>query len=73
MLFGIGLLRCLGAAVRQPASLSLAALLSISFLAWLGYAGAVLAHKLVFYGRILHFFGPFIVLGALVALHKLVV
>lgn len=71
LLFGIGLLRCLGAAVRQPAPLSLAALLSISFLAWLGYAGAVLAHKLVFYGRILHFFGPFIVLGALVALHKL--
>ena len=71
VLFGIGLLRCLGAAVRQPASLSLAALLSISFLAWLCYAGAVLAHKLMFYGRILHFFGPFIVLGALVALHKL--
>ena len=33
VLFGVGLLRCLGAAVRQPAALSLAALLSVSFLA----------------------------------------
>ncbi len=47
-------------------------LLIISFLAWLGYAGLVqFGHKLVFYGRILHFFVPFIVLGAVVALRAL--
>ena len=52
----------------QSESLPLAGLLVISLLAWLGYVGLVLlAHKLVFYGRILHFFVPFIVLGALVA------
>ena len=49
-------------------SLPLFGLLIIVLSAWLGYVGLVLlAHKLVFYGRILHFFVPFIVLGALVA------
>ena len=43
--------------------------LVIGFVAWLGYAVAVqFAHKLVFYGRILHFFIPLIILGAVVAL-----
>ncbi|GAA3987817.1 hypothetical protein GCM10022407_35530 [Hymenobacter antarcticus] len=72
LLFGIGLLvslRAIGQRQGRYTTLPLAALLSIAFLAWLGYAGAVLAHKLVFYGRILHFFGPFVVLGALVALN----
>lgn len=71
LLFGVGLLVSLSRIGQRkcwPATLPLAALLSIAFLAWLGYAGAVLAHKLVFYGRILHFFGPFVVLGALGAL-----
>ena len=50
----------------------LTGLLLLGFLGWLGYAGAVFfAHKLVFYGRILHFFVPFIVLGALVALRAI--
>lgn len=50
----------------------LTGLLLLGFLGWLGYAGAVFfAHKLVFYGRILHFFVPFIVLGALVALREI--
>ncbi|MDO7846724.1 glycosyltransferase family 39 protein [Hymenobacter sp. M29] len=40
-----------------------------AFAAWLTYACLVaVGHKLVFYGRILHFFAPFVVLGALVAL-----
>ena len=40
--------------------------------AWLLYAGAVQwGHWLVFYGRILHFFGPFVVLGTLAAGQRL--
>ncbi len=47
-----------------------AGLLLIVFGAWLGYAAAVqFGHNLVFYGRIVHFFVPFIVLSAVVVLH----
>lgn len=44
-------------------------LLTVVFLLWLGYAIVVqVGHKLVFYGRTLHFFVPFIIMGVLVAL-----
>ncbi|ALW87133.1 hypothetical protein AUC43_19860 [Hymenobacter sedentarius] len=78
-LFVAGLLlsiRQLQAATAQyiPESeyaLDVSALLSIGFMAWLGYAVAVqFAHKLVFYGRILHFFVPLIILGGIFALHS---
>ena len=47
-------------------------LLVISFLLWLGMALAVqMGHKLVFYGRLLHFFFPFLILGGLVGLQWL--
>jgi hypothetical protein len=76
LLFGIGFIVCVR---RLPAlflsygrsvgSLELLSLVIGAFAAWLGYAGLVtIGHKLVFYGRILHFFAPFIVLGALVGL-----
>ncbi|WP_188558265.1 hypothetical protein [Hymenobacter glacieicola] len=40
--------------------------------AWLGHAGLVFfAHQLVFYGRLIHFFLPFLVLYAGTALHLL--
>jgi hypothetical protein len=75
LLFAIGLVLCtwqvrcfqIAASVQTPTIL-----LVISFLAWLGYAFLVqFGHKLVFYGRILHFFVPFVVLGAVVALRGL--
>ncbi len=50
----------------------LTGLLVLGFVAWLGYAGLVQgAHQFVFYGRILHFFAPFIVLGAVAALQNI--
>ncbi|OGX83178.1 hypothetical protein BEN47_17730 [Hymenobacter lapidarius] len=56
---------------KSEAQLPLLALLSLAFLGWLGYAVTVqLAHKLVFYGRIIHFFVPFIVMGSLVVLQR---
>ncbi|MDO3415964.1 glycosyltransferase family 39 protein [Hymenobacter sp. BT770] len=79
VLFGAGLLlsiRHLHAAhahqfLSKDSLLLICALMTISFVAWFGYAAAVqFAHKLVFYGRILHFFVPIILLGALVALHS---
>ncbi|MBF9236762.1 hypothetical protein I2I05_05080 [Hymenobacter sp. BT683] len=46
-------------------------LLLIVFGAWVGYAAAVqFGHSLVFYGRIVHFFVPFIVLAAVAALSQ---
>ena len=59
---------------QEPAtSQLLAALVVLGFLSWLGYAVLVqFGHLLVFYGRILHFFVPFVVMGALVALQRLV-
>ena len=55
----------------SEAQLPLLTLLLLVFLGWLGYAVAVqLAHKLVFYGRIIHFFVPFIVMGGLVVLQR---
>ncbi|HEX8327784.1 MAG TPA: glycosyltransferase family 39 protein [Hymenobacter sp.] len=78
---GIALLLLFGAGwglslrLRPPVGfghLSVFGLLSASFLVWLGYAVAVyFGHALVFYGRILHFFVPFVVLGSLVALQWL--
>ena len=58
---------------QQPAaSLVVAGVVVLGFLSWLGYAVLVqVGHWLVFYGRILHFFIPFVVLGALVALQRL--
>ncbi|WP_152559971.1 hypothetical protein [Hymenobacter sp. IS2118] len=62
-----------GLFARRGAGLSgrplAAGLLLLVFGAWLGYAVAVqFGQKLVFYGRIVHFFVPFIVLSAVVAL-----
>ena len=55
-----------------PHQVALAGLLALGFIAWLGYAvSAQFAHRLVFYGRILHFFGPLLVLGSVVALQHL--
>jgi len=75
-LWAVGVALCICGVVRRPSSgveLPLTSLLIGSFLAWLGYASLVqFGHKLVFYGRILHFFVPFIVLGAVVALRALV-
>jgi hypothetical protein len=75
LLFGGGLLACLRALPaffsggRLGVSVELLSLTIGAFATWLGYACLVaLGHKLVFYGRILHFFAPFVVLGALVAL-----
>ena len=72
VLSGVGLglrLRAGFSAIIPMAERGLARLLTVGFLAWLGYAVMVqVGHKLVFYGRTLHFFGPFIVMGALVAL-----
>ena len=81
LLFGGGLLVCLRAvpAFFSPESrrlfipMELRALVLGAFALWLGYACLVtFGHKLVFYGRILHFFAPFVVLGALVALQAAV-
>jgi hypothetical protein len=74
-LFGWGLLVCgRGWPVSLPGKSSEVliarnTLVIGAFAAWFGYACfATVGHKLVFYGRILHFFAPFVVLGALVAL-----
>ncbi|WP_460610132.1 hypothetical protein [Hymenobacter terrigena] len=71
-LFGIGLglsLRVALSANLSAAERGLTRVLTAGFLAWLGYAIFVqVGHKLVFYGRTLHFFVPFVVMGALVAL-----
>ncbi|WP_125932642.1 hypothetical protein [Hymenobacter glacialis] len=57
---------------RSDAQLPLAALLVLVFLGWMGYAVAVqFAHKLVFYGRIIHLFVPFVVMGGLVVLLRI--
>ncbi|MBF9143454.1 glycosyltransferase family 39 protein [Hymenobacter properus] len=77
LLFGAGLLMCgrvlpafFSSADRtSAASIEVRTLVVGAFATWLGYACLVaLGHQLVFYGRILHFFAPFVVLGALVAL-----
>ncbi|MEL5995600.1 hypothetical protein [Hymenobacter segetis] len=67
---GLGLSWCSGwFAADGGATRGLVRLLTVGFLAWLGYALVVqVGHKLVFYGRTLHFFVPFIIMGALVAL-----
>ncbi|MFD2718409.1 ArnT family glycosyltransferase [Hymenobacter monticola] len=77
LLFGAGLLRCGRASFSSAGhisvvSIELQSLVIGAFAAWLGYACLVaLGHQLVFYGRILHFFAPFVVLGALVALQAI--
>ncbi|WP_216726726.1 hypothetical protein [Hymenobacter siberiensis] len=72
VLFGVGLglsVRLYSSANVSGAERGLARLLTAVFLVWLGYALVVqVGHKLVFYGRTLHFFVPFIIMGALVAL-----
>lgn len=67
---GVGLSWRVGLSADSPApERGLMYLLTAGFLAWLGYALVVqVGHKLVFYGRTLHFFGPFVIMGALVAL-----
>lgn len=80
---GVGLLTLGGAGLllslrRRPTDLPAGAppraarpLLGVVALAWLGYACVVqFAHGLVFYGRTLHFFVPFVVLGAAVAVQE---
>ena len=72
VLFGLGLglsVRSYLSANVSGAERGLARLLTTVFLMWLGYALVVqVGHKLVFYGRTLHFFVPFIIMGALVPL-----
>jgi hypothetical protein len=72
VLFGVGLglsWRAVLSANVPLAERGLARLLTVVFLMWLGYVLVVqVGHKLVFYGRTLHFFAPFIITGALVAL-----
>ncbi|GAB2863213.1 hypothetical protein GCM10027044_24690 [Hymenobacter ruber] len=70
LLFGIGLGFSwrTGLMAGSGTEQMLVRLLTVSFLMWLGYALVVqMGHKLVFYGRTLHFFVPFIIMGALVA------
>ena len=71
-LFGVGLGLSWQARLSAnvpAAERGLVRLLTAIFLVWLGYALVVqVGHKLVFYGRTLHFFVPFIIMGALVAL-----
>lgn len=79
-LFGAGLglsIRALSIIGAQRGSnwmaqLSLSTLLLLGFVAWVGYAVMVqVGHRLVFYGRIIHFFVPLIVLGAVVVLQAI--
>lgn len=67
---GVGLSLRTGLSASAPAAeRGIMRLLTVGFLAWLGYALVVqVGHKLVFYGRTLHFFVPFIVMGVLMAL-----
>ncbi|MBH8557623.1 hypothetical protein [Hymenobacter negativus] len=69
---GVGLSWRAGLTASSGTQRILVRLLTVGFLTWLGYALAVqVGHKLVFYGRTLHFFVPIIIIGALVTLRAL--